>query len=136
MEQNRRDIPQPINRDELEALQDEATAHNAETFDQKLTRELDPDYKEDLELAYNVATRIKDEGGLALVVGGYARDEALRRLGYDIESKDLDLEIYGVEFTRLKELLDGIGPHKPDVVGEAFGVLKLGRLDISIPRRD
>ena len=50
-------------------------------------------------------------------------------------AKDWDLEVYGVEATRLRELLDQFGI--VNVVGEAFTVYKLGQhLDVSLPRRE
>src|SRR5215207_9615361 len=73
---------------------------------------------------------IHDAGGRALVVGGSVRDELM-----GMPPKDLDLEVYQLEATRLREILDQFGP--VNVVGEAFTVYKLGRdLDVSIPRRE
>ncbi len=52
-----------------------------------------------------------------------------------IEPKDWDVEIYGVEPARLREILENFGPI--NIVGEAFTVYKLGRdLDVSLPRRE
>lgn len=65
-----------------------------------------------------------------MLVGGCVRDELMGK-----EPKDWDLEVYGVEPTKLQGILDSFG--KVDVVGEAFAVYKLGRdLDVSIPRRE
>jgi tRNA nucleotidyltransferase (CCA-adding enzyme) len=53
----------------------------------------------------------------------------------DLEPKDWDLEVYGVEPTRLRAILDSFGP--VNAVGEAFTVYKLGLdLDVSLPRRE
>jgi tRNA nucleotidyltransferase (CCA-adding enzyme) len=69
-------------------------------------------------------------GGRALLVGGCVRDMLMGR-----RPKDWDLEVYGLEPTRLRALLDGFG--SVNVVGEAFTVYKLGAdLDVSLPRRD
>lgn len=77
-----------------------------------------------------LARSVGEAGGRALMVGGCVRD---RLLGLD--AKDWDVEVYGVEPTRLRELLDSIG--RVNVVGEAFTVYKLGRdLDVSLPRRE
>ena len=76
-----------------------------------------------------LARKVRQEGGRALVVGGFARD---RLLG--IESKDVDVEVYGVPFEKLKAILESLG--KVDLVGESFAVFKLADIDISIPRRD
>jgi tRNA nucleotidyltransferase (CCA-adding enzyme) len=77
-----------------------------------------------------IAQQARLEGGRGLLVGGCVRD---RLMG--LEPKDWDLEVYGVEATRLREILDRIGP--VNVVGEAFAIYKLDRdLDVSIPRRE
>jgi tRNA nucleotidyltransferase (CCA-adding enzyme) len=77
-----------------------------------------------------LARSVGEAGGRALMVGGCVRD---RLMGLD--AKDWDVEVYGVEPARLRELLDRIG--RVNVVGEAFTVYKLGRdLDVSLPRRE
>ncbi len=77
-----------------------------------------------------LAETIKSNGGRAMLVGGCVRDELL-----NIEPKDFDVEIYGIEPQKLKEILDGFG--KVDAVGEAFTVYKIGNdLDVSLPRRE
>ena len=70
-------------------------------------------------------------GGQALVVGGAVRDALLRR-----PVKDVDVEVYGIAPERLKQLLAERYPL--DLVGAAFGVIKIHGLpiDISIPRRE
>src|SRR2546430_6119363 len=78
----------------------------------------------------DIAQVVRDEGGRALLVGGCVRDELMGQ-----QPKDWDLEVYGVEPARLREILDRFGT--VNVVGEAFTVYKLGpHLDISIPRRE
>ena len=65
-----------------------------------------------------------------MLVGGCVRDELMR-----IESKDWDIEVYGIEPQKLREILDGFG--KVDAVGEAFTVYKIGQeIDVSLPRRE
>ncbi|HYE64396.1 MAG TPA: HD domain-containing protein [Pyrinomonadaceae bacterium] len=77
-----------------------------------------------------LARQVRAEGGRALLVGGCVRD---RLMG--IQPKDWDVEVYGVEPKRLRELLERFGP--VNVVGEAFTVYKLGSdLDVSLPRRE
>ena len=77
-----------------------------------------------------LARAVREAGGRALMVGGCVRD---RLMGRDV--KDWDVEVYGVEPERLRELLDRMG--RVNIVGEAFTVYKLGRdLDVSIPRRE
>ena len=77
-----------------------------------------------------LAETVKQNGGRAMLVGGCVRDALM-----DLEPKDWDLEIYGVEPQRLREILDSFG--KVDAVGEAFTVYKIGRdLDVALPRRE
>src|SRR5205814_725601 len=82
------------------------------------------------ERVLDIAKAVRTEGGRALLAGGCVRDELMGG-----QPKDWDLEIYGVEVSRLRELLDRFGT--VNVVGEAFTVYKLGPdLDISLPRRE
>ncbi len=77
-----------------------------------------------------LAAAVRDAGGRALLVGGCVRD-----IQMGLEPKDWDLEVYDVEPTRLRALLDQFGP--VNVAGEAFTVYKLGPdLDVSLPRRE
>lgn len=84
---------------------------------------------------------VRQAGGRALLVGGWVRDFVLGR-----ETVDYDVEVYGVEASALRALLDRQG--KVDAVGEAFTVYKV-RLrdtgksfpsslvaDVSLPRRE
>ena len=82
------------------------------------------------ERVFALSSAIKEEGGRALLVGGCVRDLLLGQ-----EPKDWDLEIYGVEPSKLRSVLDRFG--QVNVVGEAFTVYKLGPdLDVSLPRRE
>ncbi len=76
-----------------------------------------------------LARAIHAAGGRALIVGGWVRDELLGR-----DSKDLDLEVFGLAADRLRALLDSFG--RVDTVGESFTVYKLGSIDVSLPRRE
>jgi tRNA nucleotidyltransferase (CCA-adding enzyme) len=76
-----------------------------------------------------IAEAVHREGGRALVVGGWVRD---RLLGG--ESKDVDIEVFGVPAARLRELLETLG--RIELVGESFQVFKLGEIDVSLPRRE
>jgi len=82
------------------------------------------------ETVLKLAEAVRVAGGRALLVGGCVRDELMGK-----QPKDWDVEIYGIEPARLRELLDAFGT--VNVVGEAFTVYKLGgHLDISLPRRE
>ena len=78
-----------------------------------------------------IAQAVRDAGGRALVVGGWVRDHLL-----GVRSKDVDIEVFGLEVERLEALLAGFGA--VHAIGRAFGVLRVGGIDIdfSLPRRD
>ena len=77
-----------------------------------------------------LAETIKHHGGRAMLVGGCVRDALM-----NITPKDFDLEIYGIEPSKLREILNQFG--KVDAVGEAFTVYKIGQdLDVALPRRE
>ncbi|MET0753138.1 MAG: HD domain-containing protein [Pyrinomonadaceae bacterium] len=77
-----------------------------------------------------LAEIVQKNGGRAMLVGGCVRDDLM-----GIEPKDWDIEVYGVEPQKLREILDSFG--KVDAVGEAFTVYKLGNdLDVALPRRE
>jgi len=87
--------------------------------------------------AREVARAAKENGGRALLVGGFVRDQLLGQM-----PKDADMEIYGIESAALCKLLRKFG--RVNCVGESFQVYKLSwrqqkirhELDISIPRLD
>ncbi len=85
-----------------------------------------------------VCQAVQDAGGRAMLVGGWVRDYLL-----GTESKDFDIEVYGLEPLRLRAVLETIA--SVNTVGEQFSVYKLafksqdeGRfeIDVSIPRRE
>ena len=69
-----------------------------------------------------------------IIIGGYVRDFLLQK-----ESKDIDIELYGINsFSKLEEILEEFGD--VNSVGKSFGVCKLKvddlDLDFSLPRSD
>ena len=80
-------------------------------------------------VAKQIAQTVRDAGGRALVVGGWVRD---RLLG--IDSKDIDMEVFGVPAGTLGPLLAGFGKVEP--IGQSFPVYKIGTIDIGLPRRE
>src|SRR5438045_9355299 len=81
-----------------------------------------------------IVAQLGQAGFRALVVGGAVRDALL---GHD--AKDIDIEVYGVSYDRLAEILSTHG--RVDLVGISFGVIKFTpsgghTYDFSIPRRD
>ena len=78
-----------------------------------------------------IAKAVDAAGGRAVAVGGHVRD---RLLG--IESKDCDVEVFGLDLDGLQRILERFG--RVIAVGRAFGVLRLADLDVdfSLPRRD
>jgi tRNA nucleotidyltransferase (CCA-adding enzyme) len=79
--------------------------------------------------ARRIASAVRDSGGRALCVGGFVRDRLLHR-----ESKDLDIEVFGIPQDALLGLLSSLGRVEP--VGQAFPVYKLGEIDVALPRRE
>lgn len=75
-----------------------------------------------------IATRVKDAGGRALLVGGCVRDGE--------KAVDYDIEVFGVEGERLKALLEEA--FELDLVGASFGIIKIKHLnvDVALPRRE
>ena len=78
-----------------------------------------------------IAKSVRDAGGRAVVVGGWVRDHLL-----GLRSKDVDIEVFGLDVERLEALLAGFG--NVHTIGRAFGVLRVGGIDVdfSLPRRD
>lgn len=78
-----------------------------------------------------VARRVRDAGGRALLVGGCVRDGLLGG-----HPKDFDFEVYGLSPERLKATL--VQAFALDLVGASFGVLKLKGhdIDVALPRRE
>ncbi len=64
-----------------------------------------------------IAQKIVEEGGTPVLVGGAIRDYLL-----GIESKDLDVEVFGLSKNKLIKILREFG--KVSQVGRAFGILK------------
>ncbi len=90
-----------------------------------------------LHKAREVALSAKHNGGRALLVGGFVRDQLLGQT-----PKDADMEVYGIESGALREMLVKFG--RVNCVGESFQVYKLTwrqqktryELDVSLPRQD
>ena len=83
----------------------------------------------DLEVARRIALAVREAGGRALIVGGWVRDRELGR-----ESKDIDIEVFGVESSVLRRLLAAFG--SVNAVGESFTVFKVADIDVALPRRE
>jgi tRNA nucleotidyltransferase (CCA-adding enzyme) len=81
------------------------------------------------DVAVAIARAVRHAGGRALIVGGWVRDRLMGQA-----SKDVDLEVFGLDAARLKEVLHPFG--SVNTVGESFTVYKVAGLDVSIPRRE
>jgi tRNA nucleotidyltransferase (CCA-adding enzyme) len=105
-----------------------------------------------LDLACRIAAAVRQEGGRALIVGGWVRDRLLASAserdraasGFDRRSKDIDLEIFGIPQERLAVLLQRFG--RVEAVGQSFPVYKVAArgdagestdaIDVALPRRE
>lgn len=86
-----------------------------------------------MDIVTKIAQMVKESGGTAFYVGGYPRDLTM---GLTKESKDIDIEVHGIDLNTFKEILSSFG--RVNEVGASFGVLKIHGLDIdfSLPRRE
>jgi tRNA nucleotidyltransferase (CCA-adding enzyme) len=80
--------------------------------------------------AADIARAVREAGGRALVVGGWVRDRVMHR-----DSKDVDVEVYGVATRPLRDILERLFG-RVEIVGESFQVFKAGGIDVSLPRRE
>ena len=69
----------------------------------------------DLKMAEKIAACVADKGGRTFLVGGYVRDLLMGK-----HSKDIDIEIHGVQPKELENILDGLGSRTE--MGASFGV--------------
>ena len=88
-------------------------------------------FEQDLVLSRQIARAITAAGGRAYYVGGFVRDGLM-----GVECKDIDIEVYGLEPVRLREVLSGLGEVYDR--GASFGVLGLRHsdIDIAMPRTE
>jgi tRNA nucleotidyltransferase (CCA-adding enzyme) len=101
-----------------------------------------------ISIVHRLAAAVRDEGGRALVVGGWVRDQIR-----GVPSKDIDVEVFGIAQDRLPALLAALG--RVEAVGQSFPVYKLvpgpsermggaagsgpappEAIDVAIPRRE
>ena len=99
-----------------------------------------PSYKAILlsmnEQVLRLCEAVREAGGRAMLVGGWVRDYLS-----EIQSKDFDVEVYGITPEHLRSLLETLA--RVNTVGEHFSVYKLAfregvsfEIDVSIPRRE
>jgi tRNA nucleotidyltransferase (CCA-adding enzyme) len=79
--------------------------------------------------AQKLARMVNDKGGVAYFVGGTVRDMLMGK-----NPKDIDIEVFGVSQDTLETILATFG--EVNLVGKAFGVYKVGELDIALPRTE
>lgn len=79
--------------------------------------------------AHRLAAAVHGAGGVFTVVGGAVRDIVL---GGD--AKDWDIVVFGLDHDTVGRIVADLGA--VDQVGKAFGVYKVGALDIALPRTD
>lgn len=66
----------------------------------------------------SICEAVREAGGRAVLVGGWVRDRL-----HGFESKDFDIEVYGLDAARLRGVLESIA--HVNTVGEHFSVYKL-----------
>ncbi len=113
-------------------------------FEDEAAEKIQGEYKIEVPRAVtNMCKEIRSLGGRALLVGGSVRDAVISQEleDFDLEPKDFDLEVYGLEPETLDLVLhENFKEVKTE--GKAFAVLKVSveelkeHLDISIPRRE
>ena len=83
------------------------------------------------QMAVEIAKLVKQAGGETYYVGGCVRDFLLGK-----QSKDVDIEVHGIEAEKLECILDSLG--KRIEIGKSFGVYNLKGcfLDIALPRSE
>jgi tRNA nucleotidyltransferase (CCA-adding enzyme) len=105
---------------------------------------MEQDRSRELEIAIAIADAMRGAGGRALIVGGWVRDR-LMAVGTEAATasigpgtgpapKDIDVEVFGLDAARLREILGAFG--SVNAVGESFTVYKVAGLDVSLPRRE
>ncbi|MGD8373923.1 MAG: HD domain-containing protein [Candidatus Woesebacteria bacterium] len=111
------------------------------TFNEFAVAQRDVNFARDLLLVSAVSRHVLREGGRALVVGGFVRDTLIGICrGVQLDSKDLDVEVYGISFEKMVKILAIFG--NVQIVGQSFKVAKLvspytgSLIDFSTPRRD
>jgi len=82
----------------------------------------------------SIFNKLRQNGMKPIIIGGYVRDKIL-----NVNSKDIDIEVYGVDsLQKLEKILREFGD--VNSVGKSFGVCKLKYeeldLDFSLPRED
>jgi tRNA nucleotidyltransferase (CCA-adding enzyme) len=88
----------------------------------------------------SVLATIEGAGGQPFLVGGFVRDRVMRRVQLEVpESKDVDIEVFGLSLAQVSAALGALG--RVLIVGASFGVLKLTfpdgeQFDVSMPRRE
>ncbi len=82
-------------------------------------------------LVGSIVSAIDQKKGRALLVGGAVRDLIL-----GLETKDLDIEVYGLSMELLEDILGQFG--QVSLVGKSFGVFRVHGLNVdwSLPRVD
>ncbi|WP_298504319.1 HD domain-containing protein [uncultured Maribacter sp.] len=77
---------------------------------------------------------IEQNNGTAMLIGGAVIDNI-----NGLEVKDIDIEVYGLSYVQLVELIEGLDMNC-NLVGKSFGVIKTVianfEIDMSIPRRE
>jgi len=84
-----------------------------------------------IDIVKDIAKQIDQLGGKVFYVGGFVRDRYL-----NIESEDIDVEVYGISEEQLKDILTNYS--KVLYYGKSFGIysLKGYNIDFALPRKE
>ncbi|BDU49997.1 CCA tRNA nucleotidyltransferase [Haliovirga abyssi] len=77
----------------------------------------------------NMFNEIIKNGGKPYICGGYIRDYIL-----NIKNKDIDIEVFNVEFQKLYDILNKFG--KARIVGESYKIILIGDYEFSVPKEN
>jgi tRNA nucleotidyltransferase (CCA-adding enzyme) len=95
------------------------------------SKNMNNELNNNIAIAKKIAQEIKEKNGRAFFVGGYVRDQIMKK-----ENKDIDVEVFGLSEQELIDVISKYGV--VDKIGSHFGIFKVHGLDIDfgMPRKE
>lgn len=92
---------------------------------------MDDELNRNIQISKEIAQEVKDKNGRMFYVGGYVRDQIMKK-----ENKDIDVEVFGLSLKQLTEIISKYGV--VNQIGVSFGILKVHGLniDFGMPRKE